>query len=110
MPKATVTIDSKEYPIKMTMGAMLRFKQETGKEINDTDLGPTDNATLIWCCIKSACSHDKVKFDISLMDFADSIGASDIGPVMTALYQSAQGGKKEEDETSGGEEGDGEGN
>ena len=110
MAKTTVTINGKEYPIKMTMGAMLRFKKETGKEINDAALGLTDNATLIWCCIKSACAHDKVKFDISLMDFADSIDVNDIEPVVQALFQSAQGGKKEEDETTDSEEGDGEGN
>lgn len=110
MAKTTVTINGKEYPIKMTMGAMLRFKKETGKEINDSNLGLTDNATLIWCCIKSACAHDKVKFDISLMDFADSIDVNDIEPVVQALFQSAQGGEKEEDETTDSEEGDGEGN
>lgn len=88
---ATVTIDNKEYPIKMTMGAMLRFKKETGKEINDGNMGLTDNATLIWCCIKSACAHEKVAFDISLMDFADSIDVKDIEPVVQALYQSAVG-------------------
>ena len=44
------------------------------------------------------------------MDFADSIDVNDIEPVVQALFQSAQGGKKEEDETTGSEEGDGEGN
>ncbi len=108
MTKNTVTIDGKEYPIKMTMGAMLRFKKETGKEINDGNMGLTDNATLIWCCIKSACAHEKVKFDISLMDFADSIDVNDIEPVVQALYRSAQGDSKEEgasDDSEGGGEG-----
>lgn len=102
MAKINVTINGEEYPIKMTMGAMLRFKQETGKEINDGGLGLTENATLIWCCIKSACAHEKRPFDMSLMDFADSIDVKDIEPVVQALFQSAQGESKEDE----GEEGD----
>lgn len=96
MAKINVTINGEEYPIKMTMGAMLRFKQETGKEINDGGLGLTENATLIWCCIKSACAHEGKKFDMSLMDFADSIEVNDIEPVVQALFQSAQGEGEEE--------------
>ena len=102
---AAVNIDGKEYPIKMTMGAMLRFKQETGKEVNDGDMGFSEYVTLIWCCIKSACAHEKVDFDVSLMEFADSIEAKDVEPVVAALFQSAQGDGNEE--TS---EGDKEGN
>ncbi len=107
MAKATVTINDKEYPIKLTMGAMLRFKQEAGKDINDGNMSLTDNVTLIWCCIKSACAHEKVKFDVCLMDFADSIDAKDIEPVVTALYRSVQGEEngKSEDTSEGGEEG-----
>lgn len=101
MAKINVTIDGKEYPIKMTMGAMLRFKQETGKEVSEIGDSLTDNATLIWCCIKSACAHDKVKFDISLMDFADSIEVSDVQNIVMALTASSS--NKEEGEEGGGE-------
>lgn len=101
MAKINVTIDGKEYPIKMTMGAMLRFKQETGKEVSEIGDSLTDNATLIWCCIKSACAHDKVKFDISLMDFADSIEVSDVQNIVMALTASSS--NKEESEEGGGE-------
>lgn len=101
MAKINVTIDGKEYPIKMTMGAMLRFKQETGKEVSEIGDSLTDNATLIWCCIKSACAHDKVKFDISLMDFADSIEVSDVQNIVMALTASSS--NNEEGEEGGGE-------
>lgn len=101
MAKINVTIDGKEYPIKMTMGAMLRFKQETGKEVSEIGDSLTDNATLIWCCIKSACAHDKVKFDISLMDFADSIEVSDVQNIVMALTASSS--NKEKGEEGGGE-------
>ena len=35
MKKTIVTIDGQEYPCRPTMGAMLRFKRETGKEVNE---------------------------------------------------------------------------
>ena len=66
-------IDGKAYPCRQTMGAMLRFKQETGKEVTEIDGGLSDMCTFLWCCIASACKADGVDFDMSLMEFADSL-------------------------------------
>ena len=33
MPKIEIMINGKAYPCRQTMGAMLRFKQETGKSV-----------------------------------------------------------------------------
>lgn len=55
------------------MGAMLRFKQETGKEVTEIDGGLSDMCTFLWCCIVSACKADGIEFNLSLMDFADSL-------------------------------------
>ncbi len=104
MPKINVTINGKEYPIKMTMGAMLRFEQETGESMNDKELSLIQNATLIWCCIKSACAHEKIPFDMTLMEFADSVDAGDIKTVVNALKESV-GGKKEDASSEEGETG-----
>jgi hypothetical protein len=71
--KVEILIDGKAYPCRQTMGAMLRFKQETGKEATEMDGGFTDLCTYLWCCIASACSADKIDFDLSLMEFADAI-------------------------------------
>jgi hypothetical protein len=83
--KAKITFDGKEYPIKMTMGAMLRYEQETGKKANDVGDGVVENTVLLWCCIKSACAHDKVAFDVSLMDFADNITPDDFRDMTLAV-------------------------
>lgn len=83
--KAKITFDGKEYPIKMTMGAMLRYEQETGKKANEVGDGVVENTVLLWCCIKSACAHDKVAFDVSLMDFADNITPDDFRDMTFAL-------------------------
>lgn len=73
MGKIEVTINGKAYPCRQTMGAMLRFKQETGKEVTDIDGGLSDMCTFLWCCVVSACKADGVEFGMSLLDFADSL-------------------------------------
>jgi len=83
--KLTVTINGEEFPIRLTMGAILRFKEETGKEVNEAE-GTVDNATLVWCCIKSACKREGKEFDYSLMDFADNVDAEDIQGLVNAVF------------------------
>lgn len=78
MKKIEITINGKAYPCRQTMGAMLRFKQETGKEITATDGGLSDMCTYLWCCVASACKVDGVPFDMPLIDFADSISPEDM--------------------------------
>jgi len=73
------------------MGAMLRFKEETGKEITDTDGKFSDLCVYLWCCIVSACKRDGVKFDMSLMDFADSVSPEDIVSWNQALKEQISG-------------------
>ena len=73
MAKVEITINGKAYPCRQTMGAMLRFKQETGKEATEMVGGFTDLCTYLWCCIVSACKADGIDFDLSLMEFADSV-------------------------------------
>ncbi len=106
MSKFSVTIDNKEYPIKMSMGAILRFKQQTGKDIatlKENDFSLEDNLALVWCCIKSACSHEKVKFTMDFMDFADSVNVADVEGIVNALFAASTS-------ATAGEEGDGEKN
>ena len=74
MQKKRIMIIGREYPCRITMGAMLRFRNETGHDVNSMksdDLA--ELATFLWCCIVSACAADKVEFGLTLMEFADSI-------------------------------------
>lgn len=74
-----VTINGVDYPCRPTMGAMLRFKKETGKEVTEmTDKSFTDLCTYLYCCVVSACSADKVDFNMSLMEFADALNPEDM--------------------------------
>lgn len=70
----TVQINGTEYPFRVTMGAMLRFKRVHGMDLGE--LAPTDVEGLlkfIWCCICSASSVDGREFALSFEEFADRI-------------------------------------
>lgn len=79
MKRIEITINGEAYPCSPTMGAMLRFKQETGKEITEIDpTSLTDLCTYLWCCIVSAAKREGKPFNYSLMDFADSVDPGDM--------------------------------
>lgn len=82
-----IEINGKQFPCRVTMGAMLRFKRETGHDVSKMD--PTDVAelvTLLWCCIVSASKADGVEFGIELMDFADMLDPETV----TCFYASME--------------------
>lgn len=78
-PMLTVNINGKEYPCRVTMGAMVRFKRKTGYDVSKLDPSDMDGLmTFIWCCVVSACNADSVEFSMDLEDFADNISPEDI--------------------------------
>lgn len=90
-----LSINGVSYPCRLTMGAMLRYHRETGKEVSELSGDDLSGMiVLIWCCLKSACNADKVNFDMSLDDFADAMDPECI----SAFYEEAMedGGKKKE--------------
>ena len=91
--KVEVTVNGVAYPCRPTMGAMLRFKRETGKEVTDIQENSfTDLCTYLYCCVVSACAADKIEFGYSLIDFADALSPED----MAAWTEQLQGDAKEE--------------
>ena len=38
----------------------------------------------LFCCVASACKHDGVEFDMSLMDFADSLTPEEFSHIYKA--------------------------
>ena len=68
------------------MGAMIRFKEETGREA--TGIQPdavSDLAVYLWCCVVSACRREGVEFKYQLMDFADRIALEDLSRWAAAI-------------------------
>lgn len=86
----------RELPCRMTMGAMVRFKRETGRDVAEiTDGGIADMILLLWCCIKSACNADGEPFEESFEMFADSLDADILQEFIAGLAsQSEDGGQK----------------
>lgn len=76
--------DGKTYPCRVTLGAMRRFKQETGKDSDNID-GIEDLAVFIWCCCISACKADGVEFGVSLDDFCDLVDVSTLSEFTEAI-------------------------
>lgn len=90
-----IEINGKQYPCRITMGAMLRFKQETDKDVSQMkpdDMG--DLITLLWCCVASASKAEGVEFGMSLMDFADCLDPE----TMTGFYTTMEGEGKADPE------------
>lgn len=98
MKRIEITINGTAYPCSPSMGAMLRFKQETGREITQIDpTSFTDLCTYLWCCVASGAKREGKTFDMSLMDFADSLTPDDMkewNEAVTADVMSGDDGEK----------------
>lgn len=96
MKRIEVIINGEAYPCSPTMGAMLRFKQETGREITEIDPKSfTDLCTYLWCCVVSASKREGKAFDLSLIDFADSISPDDMNRWSEAVANERQEGESD---------------
>lgn len=83
-----LNINGKEYPCRVTMGAMLRFRNETGHDVSAMRDGDTaELVTFLYCCVASACNADGVEFGFSLTDFADRLDPE----MVTEFYNDTQG-------------------
>lgn len=78
MAKIEIKVNGKAYPCRLTMGAMLRFKQETDKEVDEIGGSISLTCAFLYCCVVSACKCDGVEFDMSLMEFADHVSPADL--------------------------------
>lgn len=75
MRKIDIIVNGTEYGCHPTMGAMLRFKKETGKEITEIDPKSfTDLFTYLYCCAMSCAKVEGKDFPFeSPIDFGDYI-------------------------------------
>lgn len=90
MKKIEITVNGKAYPCRPTMGAILRFKRETGREVSEIT-GLSDWVTYLYCCIASATKCDTGNdFSMSLMDFADSVPQELVSEWADTLQESGE--------------------
>ena len=99
--KVEVEINGKKYPCRPTMGAMLRFKKETGREVTEiTNNSISDLCTYLYCCVASASAADKIKFTLSLMDFADALDPAELNAWAAQMQQENKGSADSEEKKS----------
>lgn len=73
------------YPMRMTMGAMIRFKRETGKEITEAS-SIEDMITCVHSCIKSASNADKVEFEYTVEELGDLLTPDQFAELCADLF------------------------
>ena len=85
----------RELPFRVTMGAMVRFKRETGRDVSTIQNGDiSDLILLLWCCIKSACNADEIPFDTPFEFFADSLDAEVLQEFISSLAAESEQNKQ----------------
>lgn len=88
----TVEIDGVSYPAHTSLGAMLLFKKETGKEITEVQ-GISDSIIWLWCCVKSASAKTDHPLTMGCQEFADNC-TMDILNAWTEAQNSGTDSKK----------------
>ena len=83
-----IQVGDRTYPFRMTLGAMLRFKRATGKEVTELDDGSVEEvAHLLYACLASASNADKVPFDLDFDGFCDNLSAEDMETMRDLLIE-----------------------
>lgn len=87
-----IVYKGRELPCRMTMGAMVRFKRESGHDVSSIQNGDiADLILLLWCCIKSACNADNETFGETFDVFADSLDADALQEFIDELASGTDG-------------------
>lgn len=72
--------EGRELPGRMTMGALVMFKDMAGFDISQAnkDSDTVTSVMLLYCCIKSACRADGIEFSATFEEFCDRVTLEDI--------------------------------
>ena len=97
MKTIKIEIDGKEYPMRVTMGAMSIFEKETGRDVNQINGSALDTCVFVYGCVKSACRKDGVEFPYTLESFLDSCDVDAVTEWGNALDAAQDGGSKKKE-------------
>lgn len=67
-----VEIDGISYPAIVTLGAMSRFKELTGVEVNEMS-GLDHTLKWLWCCVKSGSARTDNPLKMDCQEFLDCL-------------------------------------
>lgn len=80
MKQTTIKVGGKELPCRLTMGAMLQFKRETGKDVSELENGGNLEELLLfmYCCVKCACKAEDKDFEADFETFCCMVTPQDV--------------------------------
>lgn len=97
MKKNVIEVGGKQVPCRLTMGAMLLFRRNMGKDVSQMQQDDIEEMLmLIWCCVVSACRADGVEFGIDFERFCDLATPQDMQRWNEALNATNDEEKKSE--------------
>ena len=97
MNKVMIKVGDKEFPCRLTMGAMLQFKRTVGKDVSQMDWKDMEELLmLMWCCVSSASRADSIEFPIDFPMFCDLVSPADIAKWNSTIAEANE--KKSEKE------------
>jgi hypothetical protein len=87
-----IKVNGRELPAYETLGAAVRFKDETGRDLSKIDVTSiSDIAVLIWARVAGACGRERIDFDMTFREFADAIDIGSLNEWAQAIQQEAAG-------------------
>ena len=88
--KNEIEIAGKKYPVRVTMGALVRFKQMQGKEVSEMDENSSEDlCAYVYCILLSACNADKIEFEYDFLSFCDIIDSAKINEMSQMLVDTS---------------------
>lgn len=93
-----IKILGQEYPYQISMGAILRFKDEAGMDASEAEEGDVKATILmLWCGVKAGCSVAGMPFEMTPQQFEDALEPAEFIKFISA---NAADVKKNEDGSS----------
>ncbi len=72
-----IKIKGVKYPCRITLRAMLKFKQITGRDWGNLDgNGVSDMIIFLWCCVWAVCVTEGKDFPFELDEFSGHLDSS----------------------------------
>ncbi len=104
MEAKSFNFGGRTLPARMSMGALRRFRRETGQDFlklqTEGEVSAEALAVLLWCCISAQSRVDGVEFNVSCDDFLDRVTPDEV----SAWYvDTPEAGGDAGNDTEGGE-------
>lgn len=95
----TIRISGRELPCRVTLGAMLRYKRMTGNDVSQLNTTDVEGlATMLYCCVVSACKADGVEWQEDFESFCDMIEPAQLTGFYEDMGSGADSKKKKKTE------------